>query len=163
MRDNLFTDLGARIGARRRKEGVYPPNEIYTPSPEDSQQCFQEYLADAQKRLEHDTRFPNEPKQIKPGEQVTTVDNRVQVSGQVAVMSINGLLTKVIFDHNPTNEFFVEESFPLDWMFPHLTPFGVIMKINRQPLVELSDQIIERDHKFWEKYSDRLIGDWIKY
>jgi len=26
-------------------------------------------------------------------------------------MNINGLLTKVIFDHNPKNEFFVEESF----------------------------------------------------
>ena len=42
-------------------------------------------------------------------------------------MSINGLLTKVIFDKNPTNEFYVEESFPLDWMYPHLTPHGVIM------------------------------------
>ncbi len=61
---------------------------------------------------------------------------RVQVSGQVAVMSINGLLTKDMFDKNPDNEFFVEESFPLDWMFPYLTPFGVILKINRQPLAE---------------------------
>ena len=72
---------------------------------------------------------------MKPGEDVK-IDRRtqVQVSGQVAVMNINGLLTKVIFDHNPKNEFFVEESFPLDWMYPHLTPFGIIMKINRQPL-----------------------------
>jgi tetratricopeptide (TPR) repeat protein len=161
--DKPFTELGARIEARRRKEGVYPPNEIYTPTPEDSQQCFQEYLADAQKRLDHDTRFPAEPKQIKPGEQVTTVDNRVQVSGQVAVMSINGLLTKVIFDHNPTNEFFVEESFPLDWMYPYLTPFGVIMKINRQPIPEFTDEIIRKDHEFWTNYSSRLIGNWITY
>ncbi len=59
------------------------------------------------------------------------IDNRVQVSGQVAVMNINGLLTKVIFDHNPKNEFYVEESFPLDWMYPYETPFGIIMKVNR--------------------------------
>ncbi len=32
---------GANIEARRRAEGVYPPNEIYIPSPEDSQNCFQ--------------------------------------------------------------------------------------------------------------------------
>ena len=56
-------------------------------------------------------------------------------------MNINGLLTKVIFDHNPKNEFFVEESFPLDWMYPHLTPFGIIMKINRQPLPALTEDI----------------------
>ena len=78
-------------------------------------------------------------------------------------MAINGLLTKVIFDHNPDNEFFVEESFPLDWMYPHLTPFGIIMKINRQPLPALTEDIFERDHEFWTQYSERLIGNWITY
>src|SRR5262249_45550907 len=111
-----------------------------------------------------DQTHPNEPRQIKPGEDVhVDGSGHVQVSGQVAVMAINGLLTKTIFDHNPTNEFYVEESFPLDWMFPHLTPFGIIMKINRQPLPTLSDDILQRDHEFWSKYSERLIGNWITY
>ena len=88
---------------------------------------------------------------------------RVQVSGQVAVMAINGLITKDMFDKNPDNEFFVEESFPLDWMFPHLTPFGVIMKINREQLPELTDEICQRDHEFWTQFSGRLIGNWITY
>ncbi len=161
--DKPLTELGAKIEARRRKEGVYPPKEMIIASPDDSQRCFQEYLADAQRRLQHDAQFPNEPRQIKPGEDVKVVENRVQVSGQVAVMSINGLLTKVMFDKNPTNEFFVEESFPLDWMYPHLTPFGVIMKINRQPLPKLTEEIFQRDHEFWADYSERLIGNWITY
>jgi len=139
--------------------GVYPDREIYQPTPEDSQKCFNEYLQDASRRLEHDQKFPNEPRQIKPGEDVKVIENRVQVSGQVAVMAINGLLTKVIFDHNPKNEFYVEESFPLDWMYPHLTPFGIIMKINRQPLPELTEDIVIRDHEFWKQYSKRLTGD----
>src|SRR5687767_10175144 len=88
---------------------------------------------------------------------------RVQVQGQVAVMAINGLLTKVIFERNPNNEFYVEESFPLEWMYPHLTPFGVIMKINRQPVPELTEEMLRRDHEFWSKYSERLIGNWITY
>src|SRR5439155_2742741 len=89
---------------------------------------------------------------------------RVQVSGQVAVMSINGLLTKVMFDHNPKNEFFVEESFPLEWMYRYLTPFGVIMKINRQPLPELSEEVVKTDHQFWVQFSrERLIGDIVDY
>jgi tetratricopeptide (TPR) repeat protein len=109
--------------------------------------------------------YPNEPKQIKQGEDVHVIpgDNRVSVSGQVAVMSINGLLTKVIFDHNPTNEFFVEESFPLDWMYPHLTPFGNIMKINREEVPEFSTDVIKKDHEFWSRYSERFIGNWITY
>ena len=135
--------------------GVYPDREIYCPSPDDSQRCFQDYLQDAQRRLQLN--------QLKPGEDVHVVENRVQVSGQVAVMAINGLLTKVIFDHNPKNEFFVEESFPLDWMYPYLTPFGVIMKINRQPLPELTEEIVKRDHEFWKEYSKRLCGDVVDY
>ncbi len=163
MADRPFTSLGASIEARRRKEGVYPAKEIYIPSTEDSQQCFSDYMGDAQRRMEHDMRFPNEPKQIRPGEDVHAVDNRVSVSGQVAVMSINGLLTKVIFDHNPSNEFYVEESFPLDWMYPYLSPFGVIMKINRQPVTEMTEEMVKRDHEFWSKYSERLIGNCINY
>jgi len=143
--------------------GVYPDREIYIASPEDSQRCFNEYLADAQKRLRHDMDFPNEPKQIRPGEDVRVVDNKVTVSGQVAVMAINGLLTKVMFDHNPKNEFFVEESFPLDWMYPHLTPYGIIMKINRQPLPTLTEDILQKDHTFWKNYSTRMTGDIIDY
>jgi tetratricopeptide (TPR) repeat protein len=143
--------------------GVYPDREMYIASPEDSQRCFNEYLTEAQRRLQHDMQFPNEPKQIRPGEDVRVVENRVTVAGQVAVMAINGLLTKVMFDHNPKNEFFVEESFPLEWMYPHLTPYGVIMKINRQPLPSLGEDVLQRDHQFWKQYSTRLTGDFIDY
>src|SRR5439155_13282566 len=143
--------------------GVYPDREMYIASPQDSQDCFQSYLADATKRRQHDDQFPNEQRQLKPQEDVRIDQGRVQVSGQVAVMAINGLLTKVMFDHNPKNEFFVEESFPLDWMYPHETPFGIIMKINRQPLPELSDQIVKTDHEFWSQFSNRLIGNIVDY
>ena len=48
-------------------------------------------------------------------------------------MAINGLLAKIMFDKNPDREFYIEESFPLDWMYPYLEPHGLIFKINRQP------------------------------
>ena len=138
--------------------GVYPDREIYIADTEDSRKCFTEYLADAARRRQMN------PPQLKPGEDVNVDPNgQVQVSGQVAVMSINGLLTKVIFDHNPDNEFYVEESMPLDWMYPHLTPFGIIMHINRKPVPELTDDIVRRDHEFWSQYSARLCGNWITY
>jgi thioredoxin-like negative regulator of GroEL len=143
--------------------GVYPDREIYIPSNEDSQRCFQEYLNDAASRVAHDRQFPNEPRQQKPGEIVNFDNGKVQVTGQIAVMSINGLLAKVIFDQNPNNEFYVEESFPLDWMYPHLTPFGIIMKINRHQLPEITDDIVRRDHEFWTQYSERLTGNWLTY
>lgn len=135
--------------------GVYPDREIKTATPEDSQRCFHEYLSDAQRRLQL--------KQLRPGEDVRVIENRVQVSGQVAVMAINGLLTKVMFDKNPGHDFFIEESFPLDWMYPHLSPYGIIMKINREPLPELTEEMVAKDHEFWSKYATRSIGNWITY
>lgn len=137
-------------------------DRIYIPSGEDSQRAFSDYLANAQRRLEHDRKFPNEPKQIKPGEDVRIVDNRVQVSGQVAVMAINGLLTQRIFDQNPDREFYVEESFPLDWMYPHLSPHGLILKVNREPLETLPEEVVKRDQQFWADQLRQTLGDWLR-
>ncbi len=162
--DNMLLNWGSRVEARRRAEGVYPAKEIHTPSPLDLNWAFTNYITEVQTRYLHDQRFPNEPKQVRQGEVVNvSPDGRVQVAGQTAVMAINGLLTKVIFDQNPTNEFFVEESFPLDWMYPHLTPYGIIMKINRQPVAEITDEMLRKDHEFWSRYSERLCGNWITY
>ena len=49
-------------------------------------------------------------------------------------------------------------------MFPHLTPYGDIMKINRQPVAEFTPETIRRDHEFLEPlFQSRLIGNWINY
>ncbi len=153
--DRPFTAWGKYVEGYRRARGVYPPNEIYIPSGADSQKSFEEYTQDAARRAQLN--------QLSPGEEVHVENGHVQVSGQVAVMKINGLLCKVIFDQNPTNEFYVEESFPLDWMYPHETPFGVIMKINRQPVTELTQDMFDLDHKFWTDFAPRLCGNWITY
>ncbi len=153
--DVPFTKFGAHVEARRRAEGVYPPVEIYIPSPDDLQVCYDTYREDFQRRAALG--------QLQAGEGVQTEGNQMAISGQISVMKINGLLCKVIFDQNPTNEFFVEESFPLDWMYPYETPFGIIMKIHRNPLPELSDDIFKKDHAFWSEYSKRFIGNWITY
>jgi len=143
--------------------GVYPDTEIQEPNATDSQQVYEEFNADAQRRLQHDHDHPEEPKQVRPDEVVVNESGQMQVSGQGAVFRINGLLTKMIFDRNPEHEFYVEESFPLDWMYPYLLPAGVIMKVNRTPVGEISEEAMNRDHQFWCDYSQRTIGDWITY
>lgn len=128
--------------------------KIYTPTAEDSQKCFQEYTEDAEQRLQSH--------QLKPGEDISQdASGHVQVRGQVAVMEINGLLAKIVFDKNPDREFYIEESFPLDWMCPYLEPHGLIFKLDRQPLATLSDEVIQRDHDCWTKYAAGMIGDWL--
>ena len=153
--DRPFTAWGAHVEKYRRARGVYPPAEIYIPAPDDLQKSFQEYYAD----LWHRAQLT----QLRPGESPPDASGRLQISGQFEVMHINGLICKVIFDRNPTNSFYVEESLAIDWMYPHETPSGIIMKINRDPLPELSDAVFQLDHEFWTKYSARLCGNWITY
>ena len=128
-------------------------DKIYTPTDTDSQKCFADYTADAQRR--------SQQQKLQPGESFKMVNGKAQISGQVAVMQINGLLAKIIFDKNPGHEFYVEESFPLDWMYPYLEPHGLIMKINRQPLSELSDDLVSQDRDYWTKYLSPMIGGWL--
>jgi hypothetical protein len=137
--------------------------KTHTLTDEDLQKSLQDYMTDAQRRLSHDKQFPNEPRQLQPGDEDVRQDSngRIQLRSHMAVIGVRELLTKTIFDKNPDREFYVEESFPLDWMYPYLEPHGLIMKINRQQLPELSDEIVKQDRDCWTKYVAPMIGDWL--
>jgi hypothetical protein len=127
--------------------------KLYIPTTNDSATAFQNYLEDAQKRQKEG--------KLKPGEDIRTVNGRVQASGQVSVMEINGLIVKIIVEKNPDREFYVEESFPLDWMYPQLSPHGLIMKLHPKRLGSLDPAEIRKDQAFWKKLTTEAIGDWI--
>jgi hypothetical protein len=133
-------------------------SKLKLPSKDDLTQVFQDYLADAQRRMEHDRKFPNEPKQVKPGEDVKVVDNRVQASGRTAVMAINGGIAKRIFDDNPDREFYIEESIALEWMYPHVTPAGPIFKLNRKKVETLPATMLATDRAYWDARLKEAIG-----
>jgi len=138
--------------------------KIYTPTDKDLQKSLQDYMTGAQRRLTHDQQFPNEPKQLKLGDEDVKQDSngQIQLRSHWGVIGVRELLTKTIFDKNPDREFYIEESFPLDWMYPYLEPHGLIMKINRQPLSALSDEIVQRDRDYWTQYLTPMIGGWLK-
>ena len=148
---NAFAD-GTYLDYLRSMYG----EKIYTPTAEDSEKSFEAYVENARKRLQS--------QQLKPGEDVSEgADGHLKISGQVALMQINWLLAKTIFDKNTNREFYLEEGFaPGDWMYPHLEPHGLIMKINRQPPVELSDETVKRDHEDWTKRVEPMIGNWLE-
>lgn len=129
-------------------------DRIYIPTAKELQQCFKDYTDDALKRQQNH--------QLKRGENVKIgKDGNPQMSGVIAVMEINGLLAKIIFDQNANRDFYVQESFPLDWMYPYLEPHGQIFKLNRQPLAVLSAQAVQDDHDYWTKTISPMIGSWL--
>jgi len=104
-------------------------DKFAAPTDEDSQRAFQEYTTDAQKRLEHDQQFPDEPRQIQPNEKVEMVDGKVQVSGQIAVMAINEKILQTILQKNPDASFALQESFPFKGTYADAIPLGPIMEL----------------------------------
>jgi hypothetical protein len=128
-------------------------NKIQIPTAGDSLKAFQEYVADVGQRLKEG--------RLKPGEDVKMVDGKIQVTGQVAVMEINALLVKSIFQKNPDREFYVEESFSLDWMYSYLSPHGLIFKLHSKPLTELRVETVQQDQDYWRRFTGELIGNWL--
>jgi len=60
---------------------------------------------------------------------------------------------------NPqARSFYVEESYPMRWMYPYLTPHGLIMKLNNKP-TKLTPEMIKNDTDFWNWYTKRLLSD----
>ncbi len=147
-------------------------DQIWIPSPIDVNMAFQIYSQQNKN-------------------QANRVGNSVQVEGVQNVMKINGILSKMIFDHNQyrtetkTDEktrpvgaavvpedpqidpetglpqlrtFYVEESYAMQWMYPYLTPHGLIMKVNSKP-TPITDEMVKNDTDFWNWYCDRLLND----
>jgi hypothetical protein len=138
----------------RYARGMYG-SRIYLPTEEDVTKAFNEYQDDARRR--------NAEGKLLPGECFNEAAKIDDIRGQLAVMALNGILSRLMFEKNPEREFYVEESFPLNWMYPHLAPHGLILKINRQPLTELRSDTVERDREYWSRYVAPMIGDWLRW
>lgn len=84
----------------------------------------------------------------------TKTDEKTRQSGAAVVprdpVGPDGKLRK--------RDFFVEESYVIPWMYPYLTPHGLIMKINNEPTA-ITPEMVKNDHDFWDWYVARLVGD----
>jgi hypothetical protein len=135
-------------------------DRLATLTDEDSKRAFQEYVTDAQKRLEHDQQFPDEPKQIRPGEDVRVEDGRVQVGGQAAVMAINEKLLQSLMARNPDLSFAIQESFPLKGTYADALPLGPLMELGAQDgqntfTAERAAQSLD----YWGKTAQQVFSD----
>jgi len=126
-------------------------DSIAMPTEEDSKKAMQDYTAEVEQR--------RKAGKLRPGEQFTGENGQVSVTG---AMEINARLARVIFESNPDREFFIEESFPLEWMYPRLAPHGLILKLHRQPLKELPAETARKNREYWMRFTDGALGAWLK-
>jgi tetratricopeptide (TPR) repeat protein len=135
------------------RDHTYPIQPIYIPSGEDNNRAFQEYVRDVQTG------------KIPASADIKIENGRVSVQGVGGVMTINGILARWIFDKNKDkHSFYIEESYVIPWMYGFLTPFGVIMKIEKDPVPspqenpKLWNEIVARDRTYWDKLTKEFLA-----
>jgi hypothetical protein len=122
-------------------------NDIWIPAQPDSAKAFKRYVEEIQSGKR------------KRNAQLKIENGRVQVQGAIGVMEINGILCEMIFEHNKyRHDFYVEESYVIPWMFPYMTPHGLIMKINDKK-TPIPNQVMRDDLDFWDWYTRYLTGN----
>ncbi|MCL1910360.1 MAG: hypothetical protein FWG05_05435, partial [Kiritimatiellaeota bacterium] len=131
------------------RDTTYPKEPIRIPTPKEGEAAFEEYVRDVQAG-----------RRVDMGG-ISMEGGRMVVNGALAVMEINGILAKNIFDWNKDkHEFYIEESYPIQWMYPYLRPYGVILKIEKNPLpapqrdkdgalTGLWKEIVDLDTSYW--------------
>jgi len=65
-----------------------------------------------------------------------------------------------IFEKNKDRrEFFIEESFPMEWTYPYAVPHGLSYRLNKEPLETLPPEVVAQDFRYWNDYVERLLAD----
>lgn len=122
-------------------------DEIWIPAKEDSAEAFNIYIDEVQSGK----RAANGDLKIENG--------RVQVTGALGVMEINGILAKMMHDHDKRrHSFYIEESYAIPWMYPYLSPHGLILKLNADETAYDAKRAAQ-DRDFWDWYLRRLLDD----
>jgi hypothetical protein len=143
--------------------GFLYKDRMAIPTEEEQRAAFADYLADASKRLEHDLQFPDEPKQVAPGESVRFKDGEsgeVLASGHVPVMAVNERLLRRIMEKNPDAGIALEESFPMKSTYPEAALLGPILELRSSaPESNLTSRNAEKAVDYWRQTAEKLLAD----
>ena len=121
----------------------------------------EDYKADATKRLLHDQQFPNEPRQVLPGEELKLgEDGNLQFANPIAVMGLSEQLFQAMLKKNPDVSFALEESFPFRSTYAEAVPLGPVMELR----VADADTVFTGETatdtvRYWESTAQQLRSD----
>src|SRR5262249_41754671 len=130
------------------RDDTYPKEPIWIPNTRKVEEGFQQYVNELKTRP------------AQQGENVRVENGKVSIQGVQGVMAINGIISEMIFQKNKDkHSFYVEESYVINWMYPYMEPFQIILKINKEKLPRLTEEIRRRDREFWDEYTKMLMAD----
>jgi Tfp pilus assembly protein PilF len=138
FRPKTFTPLEKWLG----RDQAYPKIPVTTVDDEELAQCWAEFRNLNAGRL-------------KKGEPLIRRDTD-------DIFQINGIVAFEIFQKNKKDHtFYVEQSIPIPWMYPYLLPWGIIFKMNTEPIPPgpLPADAVKADYAYWDELSNDLLND----
>jgi tetratricopeptide (TPR) repeat protein len=133
------------------RDKLYPKEPLRLPNDNEFNLIFSEVVQAAQNNPQSGVTFLRD----NMGKVV-----RASVQGVEGVFAINGAIAKWIFEMNKAkHSFYVEESYPIPWMYPYLEPFGLFMKLNKEPIKEIPREVVKRDMALWTRLDAELMAN----
>ena len=135
-------------------------DQLTTPTREDAQCAQAEYAADLKRRREHDAEFPNEPAQVRPGEDHSDAEGTGPTGAQTmhGVVSVNEKLLEILLERNLGRSFAMEESFPFMSFHASAAPLGPILELHaRRDGQSLSQEQAQEAVGYWQNILAKVI------
>lgn len=121
-----------------------------------------------EKWLERDKQYPKDstimPTEMELMEIVQKVSTNLPPGANPQDPNIGILyhaaIAQWIFEKNKDKrEFFVEESFPMEWTYAHAVPHGLSYRLNKEPMESIPAEAVAEDFRFWNLYVAKLLSD----
>jgi len=141
----IITQNGVGEGLYRRYlADQYGPNRL---APKNA---FERWLGRADAYPKKTLAFPSE-EEIRAA--IEKEFEKESAAGTPDPAMAHSVVTRLIWEKNKdSHDFFVEESYPLEWSYDHALPHGLVYQISREPLKEIPVDVVKKDTEFWNAY-----------
>lgn len=142
---HYLRQLHRRYGTSRlaeRRSEWFPPKPIWLPSEADWQQALEESAAQL------GLSAPEREQASKSG----ALRNAGLLHAQCAA-----ILRRIFEQNRQRHPFYVEGEWLGAWMTPYLEPYGLILRLNPQPLPVMDPATVGRDRRYWDELTRHLL------
>lgn len=147
LHDQYGAKRSSALGGWQRllkRDVLYPRGPLWLPSQSDWREALQRCLTELG----------------RPSTDVVAERGNLRINSSAILNAFNGTLSRMVFEQNKERHpFYVEEGDVLPWMYPYLEPYGLIMRLHRQPVGLLDPSIVGRDRRYWDEQSRALLAD----
>jgi len=105
--------------------------------------------------------FPN-PKDVERAIALAAKPDPVtgkRLEASDSILPFSAVLHWLWSQNRGEHDFFVEESFPMEWTYDYAIPHGLIFQLNKTKLDSLPDEVVAKDFAFWSDYKARLLNN----